>query len=66
MIMYDLNKMCNLRADCSKTIRLDHFTIEVIMNYRGKNFSAKLRNYVFDVENGIHQKCSTKVSGKKT
>lgn len=39
-----------LRAIHSKSVRLDTFTLNTIMEYRGDNFSEKLRNYVFDHE----------------
>jgi len=42
-----LGRLC---ARHSKSVRLDDFTYEVIINYRGSNFSEKLRNYVFDAE----------------
>ena len=51
-----------LRAVHSKSVRLDDFTLNVIMEYRGDNFSEKLRNYVFDVEYGEYKNCNTKVT----
>lgn len=45
-----------------KTIRFDDYTLEIINNYRGCNFSDKLRNYVYDVERGreLRVNCNTK------
>lgn len=40
-----------LNACYSKTVRLDSFTYDIINNYRGYNFSERLRNYIFDKEN---------------
>lgn len=41
----------NLHITITKSIRFDDFTYQIIDNYRGNNFSEKLRNYVFDKEN---------------
>lgn len=58
--MRDKNRFgIKLRADYSKSVRLNLFTFEIINNYRGDNFSERLRNYVFDVENGIYKKGNT-------
>ena len=47
--MYDVRRGW-FECKIQKSIRLDKYTFEVINNYPGKNFSDKLRRYVYDVE----------------
>lgn len=48
---------CNIQ----KSIRIDKYTYDIINSYRGKSFSDKLRNYVYDVEHKCKRqvKCNT-------
>lgn len=46
--MRDRNMFGKLHADIHKSIRIDYRTNDIIENYRGLNFSEKLRNFVFD------------------
>lgn len=49
--MWDKNRfLCKIYCDVQKSIKIDEYTNEIINNYRGKSFSEKLRNYVFDHE----------------
>lgn len=49
--MYDRNRgwFC---CPIQKTVRIDEYTFRVINSYPGRNFSDKLRLYVYDVEHG--------------
>lgn len=51
--MYDYNRFCELRANTTKTVRFDDYTLNVINSYKGRNFSERLRKYVYDAEHGM-------------
>lgn len=49
--MWNTNRgwfQCNIQ----KSIRIDEYTFKIIDSYPGRNFSDKLRSYVYDVEHG--------------
>lgn len=43
-----------LNAKYQKSIKFDEYTLKIIESYRGRNFSDKLRNYIYDVEHGLY------------